>query len=921
MKFNPMNLKFRVLVLCLWLAVCPTAWELNQLHADDEDRVTRELNEEILPTLEIEELSEAIGEDEIGIYPGEYLADQLRVLGREKYEIVSRYIALLPSEMSAIFGGLDAKGGGLEILSLYMAMSFAFNIEAGKPGIHSDIAAVGSFKAATYDRYDFYKGIADKAARFLVGGWLYRKSQLTQKLGYCTKDFVQIWKDMDGLVTAMARYAAVKPFKITDDTVDLAVELFKKAGSGKTMKILKGVGDVMGFVDLAFSSYNFATNEEWTFLFQDGVMTFQQIKASVDLAAAILGLACFSMGPVAAVVMLLVSLIMIGIDLYASYLKEWGIKFIDCREVLAENDPSFSPLIGHIDEKGSGSFAQRVYTAIKSQRASIPESDYTDDAKKQFEGLEKAAASRYLICRHYNAYKLVDIDPTNLKVFADKWKTKADAQSDWWWWPQFNPFNTRHEAAEKQYFSEMYYGSQRIGDNDAKWCYMNYDFFLIKLFENVLHNFETSAADLEKIKNNPVVRLVQNRIQVAPFHYFPMLLNLMGFIDAGFNLDTVDNFIYLCTYSLDVDMAVTTIRESGYFLTYIKAMREQYSRFENGISQQQENHFGLKTENADYIAGAAVLKDIVFTRIDDPEKELTEEDYKKIKRLLNLKKPASDKMTYQGLVEKNRDRLNSILRLLPLKALSVSAKIVLLKVLLKQYYVRRAYLTACETRYGNILRQLSQPDPFTVEDIEGLAPAPPASQYPLGKEYLNGVVSVKDKEENGQLIEFDFSAGGSFWSPDKDLMLVFNNNISRIRDYMNMINQSLDYAQMALNVVPGHGSSRPLSLEQINRKCADIMRAMRQITVKIENSPATELEVAFSSDNAGIYLMLDKNAYPHFDVTDGEPPRVFTTQDLAYSIGRPGPTDPIVDTAVPDFYAWMLGEPPVRMGTTVIENR
>ncbi|HPT46100.1 MAG TPA: hypothetical protein PLM07_09385, partial [Candidatus Rifleibacterium sp.] len=116
MHYRAERVRIRVLLFCLWLAVSQTVFDIGQARAAD--RVTRELTEEVLPSINIEEAAGNLKADDIAVYPGEYLKDQLRILGRTSPEIVRNFMAFLPTEMGAIFSGLDAKGGGLEILTL-----------------------------------------------------------------------------------------------------------------------------------------------------------------------------------------------------------------------------------------------------------------------------------------------------------------------------------------------------------------------------------------------------------------------------------------------------------------------------------------------------------------------------------------------------------------------------------------------------------------------------------------------------------------------------------------------------------------------------------------------------------------------------------------------------------------------------------
>ncbi len=275
-------------------------------------------------------------------------------------------------------------------------------------------------------------------------------------------------------------------------------------------------------------------------------------------------------------------------------------------------------------------------------------------------------------------------------------------------------------------------------------------------------------------------------------------------------------------------------------------------------------------------------------------------------------------MTYEGLVKKNLTKMNAIIHLLPLKAMGVSAKIALLKTLIKQHFVRRAYLKACVERYDKILDQLNQPDPFLPENMD-IVYSPPL-RFPPGKAFIDGVITVKDKA--GAAISFDFTAGGKFWNPGSNLMLLFNKTVGEIRSSYDDIYASLYWAERAIET--GNYNAEGLfaghSLNQINGYCARTMRIMRNISRKIEDNPTTDLKVVFRSDNPNIYLMEDPDKYEFFKVTD-TPPRVFDVPDLAWSERRNSLSDPAVDTGVPDFYQLMVGEPPVRMGTTVIENR
>ena len=906
MYYRAERVRIRVLLFCLWLAVSQTVFDIGQARAAD--RVSRELTEEVLPSLNIEAAAGNLRADDIAIYPGEYLKDQLRILGRTSQEIVRNFMAFLPAEMGAIFSGLDAKGGGLEILTLYTALSLTFNIAAGVNTIYNDIAAVQQFKSDTLGRYEYYKGLADKAARFTFGGWLFKRSKLTQLLMVATKEFDRNALKAGGLVTILQKYHAVKAFDISADSCDLIVEGFKSAGNSPTMKIFKGVGDVLGFVDLAFSACNFASEQEWGYLFRDGQLTYQQIKVSIDLATSILGLACFSLAPWAVIALFIVSLAFMITDAYAGGLRTRVVNFIDCHKILAENDPTFVMLIGQIDQKWSGSFPQKVYSLLEKQRRQYPAEVYPSDAVKQLDGLKDAICARFRVCRHYNAFSINDIDyRNNLKVIADKWNTKAEAQSEMWWWPTFNPFVSKQEAAESEYFGSWFHGSEKVGADQAKWCYFNYDFFLQKLFQLTLQGFETSEANREKIMNSPVIQLVQNRIQVAPFHYFPLVLNLMGFFNAGSRAETLEQFIYLCWYSLDLDMAITGIRESGYFANYLNALSEQFSDLSSGIEKMRDNCFGLTTEDADYIKGSDLLKEIVYNYCDHPDAELGSEQLEQYQEKLNLQKPADEEMTVKGLVKKNRSRLNAIISLLPLKALTVSAKIALLKVLVKQHFVRRAYLTACISRFTRLEMQLAKEDPFRPDEIDGLGKPP--DEYPPGRDFLDAkvVVNTQDKQGVSHAIEFDFTAGGVFWNAGSNLRFTFKDNLEQIREAHRRINDTLQWMEL-LVTRGGYYANTDVPLEKVNDYCARVMKNMYDLTQKIEQMRPEGLKVTFASSNARIYLTGDKSAYPDFEVTDALP-RVFTTPDLVFSLQPSGPLDEIKDTGVPDFDSLMNEEP------------
>ncbi len=899
-------MRIRVLFLCFWLAVSPTVIELDRALAAD--RVSRELTEEVLPSLNIEEQAGKLNANDIGIYPSEYLKDQLKLLGRNKNEIVSNYLVFLPTEMGAVFSGLDAKGSGLEILTLYTALSLTFNIAAGVSTIYNDMAAIQQFKSDTIGKYEFYKGLADKVAKYTFGGWLFKRSKLTQLLGVSTKGYLRTCNELGGLLTVIQKYLAVKAFQINDDSCALIVDGFKKAGNSPAMKVFKGVGDVLGFADLAFSAFAFAGEQEWGYLFRDGQMTYQQIKVTIDLATSILGLACFSLAPWAIIALILVSVVFMVADAHASGLRTWVVNFVDCHKILAENDPTFVSLIGQVDQKWSGSFPQKIYSLLQKQVQQYPPEVYPSDAVKQLEGLKEAIVSRFRVCRHYNAFSINDIDyRNNLKVIADKWKTKAEAQSESWWWPQFNPLASKQEAAEAEYFGSWFHGSQKIGDDKAKWCYFNYDFFLQKLFQLTLNGFETSDANREKIMNSPVIQLVQNRIQVAPFHYFPLTLNLMGFFNAGSRAETIEQFIYLCQYSLDLDLAITGIRESGYFANYLTALSEQFSDLSGGMEKMRDNCFGLTTEDADYIKGSDLLKELVTNYIDNPDAAVNEEKVDRFREILDLKKPSSDEMTWKGLVRKNKARINAIISLLPLKAMAVSAKIALLKVLVKQHFVRRAFLTACVSRFTRLDMQLAKDNPFEIGEIAGLG-TPPA-EYPPGRDFLDAKVTVNTQDKDGvsHAIELDFTAGGLFWNPGSNLRFTFKDNLAQIREAHQRINGSLQW--MELLVTRGaYYANTDLPLEKVNEFCARVMKNMYDLTKKIEQAHPEDLKVTFASSNGKIYLTGEKSTYPDFDVTDSVP-RVFTTPDLVFSLERGGPLDEVKDTGVPDFDAMMNEEP------------
>lgn len=905
MKFRFERIRIRVLLFCFWLAISPAVLDIDRAFAAD--RVSRELTEEVLPSISIEEQAGKLNANDIGIFPTEYLKDQLTVLGRNKDEIVRNFLVFLSTEMGAVFSGLDAKGSGLEILTLYTALSLTFNIAAGVTTIYNDMAAIQQFKSDTLGKFDFYKGLADKVARYTFGGWLFKRSKLTQMLGVSTKSYLHTCHEVGGLLTVLQKYHAVKAYNLSDDSCDLIVEGFKKAGNSPTMKIFKGVGDVLGFVDLAFSAFSFAGEQEWGYLFRDGQMTYQQIKVTIDLACSILGLACFSLAPWAVVALILVSVVFMITDAHASGLRTWVVNFIDCHKILADNDPTFVTLIGQVDQKWSGSFPQKVYSLLQKQVQQYPPEVYPSDAVKQLEGLKEAILERFRVCRHYNAFSINDIDyRNNLKVIADKWKTKAEAQSESWWWPQFNPFASRQEAAEAEYFSSWFHGSQKIGDDKAKWCYFNYDFFLQKLFQLTLNGFETSDANREKIMNNPVIQLVQNRIQVAPFHYFPLALNLMGFFNAGSRAETIEQFIYLCHYSLELDLAITGIRESGYFATYLTALSEQFSDLSSGMEKMRDNCFGLTTEDADYIRGSDLLKELVFNYVDDPDAELRDEKMNKYREILNLKEPADEEKTWKGLVKKNKNRINAIISLLPLKALAVSAKIALLKVLVKQHFVRRAFLTACVSRFTRLEMQLAKDNPFEAGEIAGLGAQP--AEYPPGRDFLDAKVTVnaQDKEGVSHAIEFDFTAGGLFWNPGSNLRFTFKDNLEQIREAHRRINDSLQWMEL-LVTRGGYYANTDLPLEKVNEHCARVMKNMFELTKKIEQEHPKDLKVTFASGNGRVYLTGDKSAYPDFDVTDSVP-RVFATPDLVFSLERGGPLDEVKDTGVPDFDSLMNEE-------------
>jgi len=895
-----------VILLCFWLAISPAVFNIHQACADD--RVTRELTEEVLPALNIEDDSSELNSNDVAIFPAEYLKDQLKILGRSKEEIVARFLVFLPTELGGVYAGLDAKGGGLEILTLYLALNLTFNIAGGSTDILADIAAVDRFKSDTVGRYQYYKGLADTSANFAFAGWLYRRSELSQRLGASSKSFLHMWDEAGGLMQVIEKYRRVKAFNITDDSCDLVVEGFKAAGDSPVFKVLKGVGDIIGFVDVAFSAFNFATEQEWGYLFRDGQMTYKQVKVSVDLATGILGLCCFSLAPWAVVTLLLVSLVFVGADIYSEGLRNWVVNFIDCHKILAENDPTFVSLIGEVDSKWSGSFSQKVYSVLARQKSQYPPEVYPSDTVKQIEGLQAAIVDRYRVCRHYNSQSINDVDlRKNLHVFAEKWKTKAEAQSDTWWWPQFNPFTTRHEDAESQYFSSWHYGSERVGNDASRWSYFNYDFFLIKLFQQTLNNFESSAQNTDLIYNSPVIQMVQNRIQIAPFHYFPMLLNLMGFMNAGDKCDTLEKFIYLCNYSYKLDLIATAIKESCYFAKYLKAISEQFEDLSNGMEKMRDSCFGLKTERADYIKGSASLKEIVYAYIDEPEKELTPEKLAEYKSRLNLVKPDSESMTYRELVKKNKTRINAVLKLLPLKALAVSAKIVLLNVLTKQHFVRRAFLTSCVSRFTKIEQEIAKPDPCAIEAIAGLGT--PQENFPPGKAYLEANVTVNSQDETGlsHELNFDFTAGGYFWNAGSNLLFVFKDNLEQIRDSHRRINESLEWMELLIQR-GGYYSNTDISLEKINQHCGKILKNMYELTKKIEESTTEDLHITFVSSNKNIYLTAAKSAYSDFDVSDSVP-RIFAIPDLVFSLGRPGPMDEVKDTGVPDFDEIMMSEP------------
>ncbi|MEW6709246.1 MAG: hypothetical protein AB1403_05420 [Candidatus Riflebacteria bacterium] len=904
--FRPDRIRLKVLFFCFWFAVYPTLFNVSQARGDE--RKTRELTEEVLPAANIEETAANLRSSGVLIYPSEYLKDQLKILGRNKDEIAARFLVFLPSEMGGIFTGLDVKGGGLEILTLYLALNLTFNVASGKTDILADIAGINQYKSDTLDRFKFYKGLADSTARFAFAGWLFRKSELSQKLGAASKSFLDLWEEVETLEVVLAKYSKAKAFRLTEDTCDLVVEGFKSVDDAPGFRVMKGINDVLGFVDVAFAAFNFATEKEWGYLFRDGQMTYKQVKVSIDLASAILGLSCLGLAPWATIALLLVSLVLVGTDIYSDSLRNWVINFIDCHKVLAECDPTFNSIIGEVDQKWSGSFAQKVYSTLARQRRQYPNELHPSDTVKQIEGLQDAIISRYRVCRHYNSFNIGDIDfRKNLHVIAEKWKTKAEAQSDWWWWPQFNPFATRQEAAESQYFSSWHYDSARIGNDAARWCYFNYDFFLIKLFQQTLNDFESSPENTALIENSPIIHLVQNRIQIAPFHYFPMVLNLMGFFNAGDKIDSLEKFIYLCQYSYQLDLIITAIKESCYFTTYLTAIKEQFSDLSRGMEEMRDTCFGLKTENADYIKGAANLKEIVCTSIDEPEKELSSEKFSEYKRNLALEKPDAENMNYKGLIAKNSTKINAILSLLPLKALSVSAKIALLKVLVKQHFVRRAFLTACLSRFTSLEIETAKPEPIKVEPIEGLG-APQAS-FPPGKAFLEANVTVNSQDETGlsHSLNFDFSAGGYFWNAGSNLLFVFKDNMEQMRDAHEKINRSLEWMELLITR-GGYYSNTDISLDKLNQKCGDILKCMYDLTRKHEDSPCENIEITYPSSEKRIYLTEDRETYKDFDVSDSIP-RVFTIPDLVFSVGRPGPMDEIPETGVPDFYELMMSDP------------
>lgn len=906
MRFNPAYLRIKVILLCFWLAISPVVFDINRACADD--RVTRELTEDILPSMNIEDDSSGINSGDVAIFPAEYLKDQLKIIGRNKDEIAARYLVLLPTELGGVYAGLDAGGGGLEILALYLALNLTFNIASGNTDVISDIAAAGKFKSDTIDRYKFYQGLADKTASIAFAGWIHRRSELTQKLGIASKSFLQQFAEAGDLLTVIEKYRKVKAFKISDDSCDLVVEGFKRAGSSTTFKVFKGVGDVLGFVDLAFSAFNFATEKEWGYLFRDGQMTYKQVKVSVDLATGILGLACFSLAPWAVVTLLLVSLVFVGADIYSEGLRNWVVNFIDCHKILSENDPTFVSLIGEVDATWAGSFSQKVYSVLARQKSQYPVEVYPSDTVKQIDGLQAAIVNRFRVCRHYNNLSIGNIDlRKNLHVFAEKWKTKAEAQSDTWWWPQFNPFSTRHEDAESQYFGSWHYDSARIGEDASKWSYFNYDFFLIKLFKQTLNNFESSQKNTELINNSPIIQIVQNRIQIAPFHYFPMVLNLMGFMNAGDTCDTLEKFIYLCHYSYNLDLIATAIKESCYFAKYLKAISEQFEDLSSGMEDLRDSCFGLKTDDADYIKGSANLREIVNTFIDEPAKELTTEKFTEYEKNLNLDEPDSESMTYQGLVDKNKNRINAIISLLPLKALSTSAKIVLLNVMTKQHFVRRAFLTACLSRFTRLETLLASANPVSVEAVPELGT--PQENFPPGKDYLEANVTVNSQDETGlsHELNFDFTAGGYFWNAGSNLLFVFKDNMEQMRDAHSKINRHLEWMELLIQR-GGYYSNTDISLEKINQHCGKILKDMYELTKKIESGSANPLKVTFASSDKKIYQTDAKESYSAFDVSDSVP-RVFTVPDLVFSIGRPGPTDEVRDTGVPDFDELMMSEP------------